>query len=74
MIAGGQDGWPVHVGSYGIIGSLNLRRGIFSPTSAYGHFGRPGSADQFTWEQLDRSLTQHFMSADRQFTEYLKGK
>ncbi len=22
MIAGGQDGWPVHVGSYGIIGSL----------------------------------------------------
>jgi S-adenosylmethionine synthetase len=38
----------------GIIGSLNLRRGIFSPTSAYGHFGRPGSADRFTWEQLDR--------------------
>jgi S-adenosylmethionine synthetase len=38
----------------GIIGSLNLRRGIFSPTSAYGHFGRPGSADGFTWEQLDR--------------------
>lgn len=22
MIAGGQDGWPVHVGSYGIIGAL----------------------------------------------------
>ena len=22
MIAGGQDGWPVHVGSYGLIGSL----------------------------------------------------
>jgi S-adenosylmethionine synthetase len=38
----------------GIIGSLDLRRAIFSPTSAYGHFGRPGTADGFTWEQLDR--------------------
>jgi S-adenosylmethionine synthetase len=38
----------------GIIRSLNLRRGMFSPTSAYGHFGRPGSADAFTWELTDR--------------------
>jgi S-adenosylmethionine synthetase len=38
----------------GIISSLNLRRGIFSATSAYGHFGRPGSAEGFTWELLDR--------------------
>ena len=22
MIAGGQDGWPVHVGSYGLLGAL----------------------------------------------------
>ncbi len=36
----------------GIISSLDLRRGIFRPTSAYGHFGRTG--DTFTWEKLDR--------------------
>jgi len=38
----------------GIISSLDLRRGIFSVTSAYGHFGRPGSDDTFTWERLNR--------------------
>ena len=27
-----------------------------------------------TWDQLDRWLAQHFMSADKRFTEYLKGK
>lgn len=32
-----------------IIDRLNLRRPIFSTTSAYGHFGRP----EFSWEQLD---------------------
>jgi S-adenosylmethionine synthetase len=36
----------------GIIGALNLRRGIFRATAAYGHFGREG--DAFTWERLDR--------------------
>jgi S-adenosylmethionine synthetase len=36
----------------GIITSLNLRRGIYSPTSAYGHFGR--MHENFTWEHLDR--------------------
>jgi S-adenosylmethionine synthetase len=36
----------------GIIESLNLRRPVYRPTAAYGHFGRrePG----FTWEQTDK--------------------
>ncbi len=38
----------------GIISSLDLRRGIYSATSAYGHFGRPASDDTFTWERLNR--------------------
>jgi len=38
----------------GIITSLALRRGIYRQTSAYGHFGRAGSDDAFTWEKLDR--------------------
>ena len=33
-----------------IISSLGLTSPVFSPTSAYGHFGRPA----FAWEQLDR--------------------
>jgi S-adenosylmethionine synthetase len=36
----------------GIISGLDLRRGIYSPTAAYGHFGREG--DSFTWEKLNR--------------------
>jgi S-adenosylmethionine synthetase len=36
----------------GIINSLNLRRGIFRETSAYGHFGR--MEENFTWEALNR--------------------
>jgi S-adenosylmethionine synthetase len=36
----------------GIITALNLRRGIFRQTAAYGHFGRTGEG--FTWEELDR--------------------
>jgi S-adenosylmethionine synthetase len=33
--------------------NLNLRRPIYRPTAAYGHFGRdePG----FTWERTDRA-------------------
>jgi S-adenosylmethionine synthetase len=34
----------------GVIERLELRRPVFAPTAAYGHFGRPG----FTWEHLDR--------------------
>jgi S-adenosylmethionine synthetase len=35
-----------------ILEALELRRPVFAPTSAYGHFGREG--DGFTWERLDR--------------------
>ncbi|MHA7840805.1 MAG: methionine adenosyltransferase [Gammaproteobacteria bacterium] len=31
---------------------LDLKRPIYSPTAAYGHFGREASS--FTWEQLDK--------------------
>jgi S-adenosylmethionine synthetase len=37
-----------------ILRDLDLRRPMFSTTAAYGHFGRPGSDDAFTWERLDR--------------------
>ncbi|MFO7654386.1 MAG: methionine adenosyltransferase [Candidatus Krumholzibacteriia bacterium] len=36
----------------GIIESLQLRRPIFLPTAAYGHFGREDEG--FTWERRDR--------------------
>jgi S-adenosylmethionine synthetase len=35
----------------GIIESLDLRRPIFQPTAAYGHFGR----DEFSWENTDKA-------------------
>ncbi len=35
----------------GIISRLKLRRDVFRPTAAYGHFGREG--DGFTWEKTD---------------------
>jgi S-adenosylmethionine synthetase len=35
----------------GIIERLNLRRGIYRKTAAYGHFGREDS--DFTWEETD---------------------
>jgi S-adenosylmethionine synthetase len=35
-----------------ILEALELRRPVFAPTSAYGHFGREG--DGFTWERIDR--------------------
>ncbi|MCK8516625.1 methionine adenosyltransferase [Methylonatrum kenyense] len=38
---------------WGIITMLDLLRPIYSPTAAYGHFGRNG--DQFTWERTDRA-------------------
>jgi S-adenosylmethionine synthetase len=37
----------------GIIDELDLRRPIFRPTAAYGHFGRSGA--DFTWERTDRA-------------------
>ena len=37
----------------GIIESLDLRRPIYRPTAAYGHFGR--SEPSFTWERSDRA-------------------
>ncbi|MBI4161224.1 MAG: methionine adenosyltransferase [Acidobacteria bacterium] len=37
----------------GIIRELDLRRPIYTPTSAYGHFGR--GEDGFTWERTDRA-------------------
>jgi S-adenosylmethionine synthetase len=40
---------------FGIIRDLDLLRPIYEPTSAYGHFGRPGGEDgSFTWEQNSR--------------------
>ena len=35
-----------------IVDQLQLKRPIFAPTAAYGHFGRTG--DGFTWERTDR--------------------
>jgi S-adenosylmethionine synthetase len=37
----------------GIIETLDLRRPIFRPTAAYGHFGRTGPG--FTWERADKA-------------------
>ena len=39
-----------------IITKLNLRRPIYTPTAAYGHFGRqPQENGCFSWEKLDLS-------------------
>ena len=35
-----------------MIGQLDLRRPIYRPTAAYGHFGRTEST--FSWERTDR--------------------
>jgi S-adenosylmethionine synthetase len=37
-----------------IIEALGLRRPIYRPTAAYGHFGREPENGFFTWERLDR--------------------
>ena len=37
----------------GIIETLDLRRPIYKPTAAYGHFGRSGPG--FTWERIDHA-------------------
>ncbi len=36
-----------------IIKKLGLKRPIYRPTAAYGHFGRPPHNGFFTWERLD---------------------
>ncbi|MEJ2443238.1 MAG: methionine adenosyltransferase [Exilibacterium sp.] len=36
----------------GLIEMLDLKRPIYRPTAAYGHFGREG--DSFTWEKTDK--------------------
>lgn len=36
---------------YGLIEMLNLKRPIYLPTAAYGHFGR----EEFPWEQIDKA-------------------
>ena len=44
-----------------ILDVLDLRRPIYSPTAAYGHFGREGDdsgrqpSDSFTWERTDKA-------------------
>ena len=37
----------------GIIETLDLRKPVYSPTAAYGHFGRTGPG--FTWERTDKA-------------------
>jgi S-adenosylmethionine synthetase len=37
----------------GIIETLDLRKPVYRPTAAYGHFGRTGAG--FTWERTDRA-------------------
>ncbi|MDF3131149.1 methionine adenosyltransferase [Kiritimatiellaeota bacterium B1221] len=39
-----------------IVEGLDLKRPVFEPTSAYGHFGRNGKKDleSFTWERTDK--------------------
>jgi len=37
-----------------IVKTLGLKRPIYRPTAAYGHFGRPAEGEKFTWERLDR--------------------
>jgi S-adenosylmethionine synthetase len=39
----------------GIIRKLDLKRPIYRPTAAYGHFGRTPQDGLFTWEKIDMS-------------------
>lgn len=39
----------------GLVKMLDLKRPIYLPTAAYGHFGREG--DNFTWEKTDKADT-----------------
>lgn len=48
----------------GILKRLDLRKPMYLQTAAYGHFGRAGSPDGFTWEQTDlvEGLRQTFLN------------
>jgi S-adenosylmethionine synthetase len=47
----------------GITSALNLKRPIYQATAAYGHFGRPASANgAFSWEKLDKAATLSSMA------------
>jgi S-adenosylmethionine synthetase len=37
-----------------LIKQLGLKKPIYRPTAAYGHFGRVPDGDRFTWEKTDR--------------------
>lgn len=39
---------------YGITNMLNLLQPMYQKTASYGHFGRDGTNDAFTWERLDK--------------------
>ena len=39
----------------GIIQTLDLKRPVYRPTAAYGHFGRAPEDGLFTWEKTDRA-------------------
>ena len=41
----------------GIIKTLNLKRPIYQPTAAYGHFGRAPHDGLFPWERVDMAET-----------------
>jgi S-adenosylmethionine synthetase len=47
----------------GIIETLDLRRPIYRPTAAYGHFGRTGPG--FTWEKTDKAEAIRTEAASR---------
>jgi S-adenosylmethionine synthetase len=42
----------------GIIDTLDLTRPIYTPTSSYGHFGRPTEAGLFPWENVVQTSAQ----------------
>ncbi|HSZ38667.1 MAG TPA: methionine adenosyltransferase [Trebonia sp.] len=46
-----QENFDLRPGA--ILRDLDLRRPIYRPTAAYGHFGRAG--DTFTWERTDKA-------------------
>jgi S-adenosylmethionine synthetase len=55
----------------GIIESLDLRRPIYRPTAAYGHFGR--TEPSFTWERSDKAETIR-KEAKTHSTEVIAGR
>jgi len=46
-----QENFDLRPGA--ILRDLELRRPVYQPTAAYGHFGRTG--DSFTWERTDKA-------------------